>query len=131
MKKIFLSLSMSFLIVSCTNTIKSEAKFELPKYAVSEENFTSIIKDADSSKVGYKYEAKTNLLYSSSANKLVVEVYFNKENNFDRDFIQDQFDQIKKNAEKEILNLSAYDILEVQFFNNKIKIKSFENIIKI
>lgn len=130
MDKMLVLFLFSFGLISCTNTIKSEPKFEVPKYAVSEENFTSTIKDVDSTSVEYSYEAKTNPLYSSSANKLVVKMYFNKDKSLLYDFMQNQFKEITKKATKQILNLSAYDILEVQFFNKNVQIQSFEQILK-
>ena len=128
-KKLVLFL-VPIALLSCTNIINSEPKLELPKYAISEENFTSTINDADSTFVEFSYEEKTNWLYSSSANKLVVKVYFNTEKSLKHDFLEKQFDEIKSNANKQILNLSAYDILEVQFFNKNIQIQSFEEILK-
>lgn len=130
MKKTIILSLFSFAFLSCTNTIKSEPKFELPKFAVSKENLTSKITEADSASVEMSYEAKTNLLFSSSANKLVIKVYFNKDKSLKYEFMKSQFEDIKKNAKQQVLNLSSYDILEVQFFNKNIQIQRFKEILK-
>ena len=130
MNKTVVMLLLSATFLSCTETIKSKPNFELPKYAASEEEFTSTINDADSTSVGFSYEAKTNIFYSSSANKLVLKVYFNKGKSLKYDFMKKQFDDIKRNAKQQILNLSSYDILEVQFFNKNIQIQSFEEMLE-
>ena len=72
----------------------------------------------------------TNLLFSSSANKLVIKVYFNKDKSLTYEFMKSQFEDIKKNAKQQVLNLSSYDILEVQFFNKNIQIQRFKEILK-
>ena len=129
-KKSMLVILLAFALTSCNKEIKSEPKFEFPKYSVSKENFINNIKEADSADVQILYSAKSNLISSSSVNKLVVEIYFNNNQKLDEDFMKKQFEQIKERSKKEILNFKGYDVLELKIFKNDTKIKSYEEVIK-
>lgn len=130
MKKSIIIISFYSLLISCTNEIKSKPKFEFPKYSISKENFTNKIKEVDTVIIGYSYEIKSGLFSNSSVNKLSIELYYDNDKSRDDTFMKNQFEEIKENAKKEILNLSQYDVLELKIFNQKSEIKSFEEIIK-
>lgn len=130
MKKSMLVILFAFAIVSCNNNIKSEPKFEFPKYSVSEENFINNIKEVDSANVQIQFSAKSNLISSSSVNKLLVEIYFNNEKNLDESFMKKQFEEIKQKAKKEILNFNEYDVLELKIFKNNTEVKTYEEVIE-
>lgn len=129
--KSILVILFTFVISSCNKEIKSEPKFEFPKYSVSKENFINNIKEVDSADVQIQYSAKSNLISSSSVNKLVVEIYFKNDKKLDESFMKKQFELIKETAKKEILNYKGYDVLELKIFRDNTKIKSFEEVIKL
>lgn len=129
--KSILVILFTFAISSCNKEIKSEPKFEFPKYSVSKENFINNIKEVDSADVQIQYSAKSNLISSSSVNKLVVEIYFKNDKKLDESFMKKQFELIKESAKKEILNYKGYDVLELKIFRDNTKIKSFEEVIKL
>ena len=130
MKKSIYLIIICSLSISCTNNIKSEPYFVMPKYLHSKEHFTNKIMEADSVSLGYAYASKSNFFSSSSVNKLVIEVYYDNDTNIDAVFMKNLFENIKENAKKEIENLYEYDILALKTFKNKTEFKNYEEIIK-
>ncbi|MBW8360621.1 MAG: hypothetical protein K0M56_00380 [Kaistella sp.] len=117
MKKILFSVFLVGALLSCHQEIKPDYEVVAPQYLHSSDSFENRFKNADSVKVGYEYAYKNSLISNSESNNLMVSLYYNNEVAFDDDSINRIAQQVKTNAQREIVNIKEFQLIKVEIVN--------------